>query len=109
MSDDSNVRLLCVVVDDNLKVRDSSFTIMVPSEEVFGGIIGCVVEVTPSLQGVDYGKFRFYKPPLNYPIHVSDLLNGLQLTREHLTDPLLPPYTAKEKFQMNGDNHRFNI
>ncbi|KAH9001395.1 hypothetical protein EDB92DRAFT_1812202 [Lactarius akahatsu] len=68
MNDDSNVRLLCVVVDDNLKVRDSSFTIMVSSEEVFGGIIariiGCVVEFTPSLQAsllsiIDFGLSIF--------------------------------------------------
>ncbi|KAH8999747.1 hypothetical protein EDB92DRAFT_1812870 [Lactarius akahatsu] len=114
MNDDSmNVQLFCVVVDDSLKVCGSSFTILVPSGGLCGRIISCVVEVTPSLQGVDHKRFRVYKPPSSHPINTSDSLDGLQLTEEHLTDPLLPPYTVKkmfqEKFQENGDDHRLSV
>ncbi len=114
MNDDSmNVRLLCIVVDNSLKVCDSSFTITVPSRGLCGRIISCVVEVTPSLQGVDHNRFRLYKPPSSHPIHVSDSLDGLQLAEEHLADPLLPPYTVKkkfqEKFQENSDDRRPSI
>ena len=113
MNDDSmNVRLLCVVVDNSLKVCDSSFTIKVPSGGLCGRIISCVVEVTPSLQGVDHKRFRLYKPPSSHPIHVSDSLDGLQLTEEHLVDPLLPPYTVKkfqERFQENGDDRCLSV
>ncbi|KAH9043912.1 hypothetical protein EDB85DRAFT_1885418 [Lactarius pseudohatsudake] len=62
---------------------------------------------------IDHKRFRLYKPPLSHPIDVSDSLNGLQLTEEHLTDPLLPPYTVKkkfqEKFQENGDDRRLSV
>ncbi|KAI9446715.1 hypothetical protein H4582DRAFT_2052659 [Lactarius indigo] len=86
---DDLVRLLCILIDDDLKVHDFPFTIKVPIREEVGGIIRYVKEVTPSLRDKDHGKFRFYKPPLNHPIHVSDPHPGFQLTTEHLRSPLL--------------------
>ncbi|KAI9429242.1 hypothetical protein H4582DRAFT_2065551 [Lactarius indigo] len=88
---DDLVQLLCILIDNDLKVRDFPFTIKVPIREEVGGIIHYVKEVTPSLRNKDHGKFRFYKPPLNHPIHVSDPHPRFQLTTEHLRSPLLIP------------------
>lgn len=108
-SSSTKIRLLCVVIDDNLKVHDSSFVIAVPFDGDFGGVIGCVIEVTPSLKGVDHGKFRLYKPPLDRSIRISDSLDGLQLTQEHLTIPLLVPYKVNEFFRVKDTHLRFDV
>ncbi|KAI9437734.1 hypothetical protein H4582DRAFT_2077346 [Lactarius indigo] len=76
MNDSTTVWLICILIDDYLKICDSPFTIMVLPEEDFGGVIDYVKEVTPSLKGKDHGKFRFYKPPLDSPICVSQSLHG---------------------------------
>ncbi|KAI9435864.1 hypothetical protein H4582DRAFT_2059329 [Lactarius indigo] len=106
---DDLVRLLCILIDDDLKVRDFPFTIKVPVREEVGGIIRYVKEVTPSLRDKDHGKFRFYKPPLNHPIHVSDPHPRFQLTTEHLRSPLYVPCGISEEFSENGDDRRFDI
>lgn len=66
------------MIDENLKIHDSSLIVTVLSEEGGGGAIGYVIKVTPSLRGVDHGRFGLYKPPLDHPIHASHSLNGLQ-------------------------------
>lgn len=109
MNDSTKFRLLCIVTDNNLKVRNSSFSVTVPSDEEFGGIIGYLTDATPSLKGIDYGKFRLYKPPSGYPIRVSDPLDGLQLTDKHASDLLPPPCKVKEKFQEKEADERFDV
>ncbi|KAH9033080.1 hypothetical protein EDB85DRAFT_2145124 [Lactarius pseudohatsudake] len=108
MNNVETIWLLCIVTDVDLKVHHSSFSTVVPLEEEFGAIIECLVNVTPSLKGVDYGRFRFYKPSLAYPIHVSELLSGLQLAEEHLV-PLYTPYLVKDWFQKKSAEHRLHI
>ncbi|KAH9024723.1 hypothetical protein EDB84DRAFT_1564324 [Lactarius hengduanensis] len=108
MNNVETIRLLCIVTDVDLKVRHSSFSTVVPLEEEFGAIIECLVNVTPSLKGVDYGRFRFYKPSPGYPIHVSEPLSGLQLAEEHLV-PLYTPYLVKDWFQKKSAEHRLHI
>jgi hypothetical protein len=109
MNDSTNARLLCVVIDDNLKIRDSSFIITVPYDSDFGGVIDCVLDVNPSLKGMDHGKFKLYKPPAQCPIRDSHALHGFQLTQEHLSDPLLMPHKVNEVYQEKDADHRFDI
>lgn len=110
MGDSTKVRLICVVMGgDDLKVRDSSFTLTVPSQEDFSGVVGYVIEATPSLKSVDRGKIRLYKPPLDLPIRVSNSLNELQLNQKHLTQPLLGPCEVKEKFSEKNADRRMDI
>ncbi|KAH9017866.1 hypothetical protein EDB85DRAFT_2154902 [Lactarius pseudohatsudake] len=110
MSDSTKVRLLCIVIGDDLRVQYSSFLISVPLEEVFGCIIGDVMVSNPSLKGVDHRKFRFYKLPSGHPIRDSNELNGFQLTEEHLTNPLLVSSQVNEAFrEEKGANSRSDI
>ncbi|KAH9014787.1 hypothetical protein EDB85DRAFT_1899038 [Lactarius pseudohatsudake] len=101
------------VSDIDGRVDGHPFTVGVPCKGFCGGIVGCVVKVTPSLQGVDHKRFRLYKPPLGHSIDVSYSLDHLRLTEEHFTDPLLPSYTVKEKFQEKfqegGDDRLFVV
>ncbi|KAH9166203.1 hypothetical protein EDB89DRAFT_1910857 [Lactarius sanguifluus] len=85
-------------------VHDSSFIIRVPTKEEVGRIIRYVKEVTPSLKDIDYIKFRFYKPPVNHLISVSDPHPGFQLTREHLRSPLYVSYSISEEFPESNGN-----
>ncbi|KAH9163359.1 hypothetical protein EDB89DRAFT_1912734 [Lactarius sanguifluus] len=112
MMDDSTtvwtVRLICVRIDNDLKICNSPFNIMVPSSEDFGGVIHYVKEVTPSLRDKDHGKFRFYKPPLDHPIHVSSL-HRFQLTQEHLRSVLPITCKVEEEFWEKDADRCFNI
>ncbi|KAH9024720.1 hypothetical protein EDB84DRAFT_1564321 [Lactarius hengduanensis] len=108
-STNSKLQLLCIVTDEDLKVCGSSFAVTVPTREEFGGVISLIVEVVPSLKDMDHGRFRLYKPPSGYPIRDSHSLDGLQLMKEHLTDPLYPPYKVEEKFREKGADHDFDI
>jgi hypothetical protein len=109
MNGSSEVRLLCILVDDNLKVHSASFIVPVSSNEDFGGVIGCVVAFTPSLKAVDRGNFRLYKPPSDCTIRDSPLLYGAQLTRKHLTNRLLVAYRVNEVFQGRDSDSRLDI
>ncbi|KAH9008452.1 hypothetical protein EDB85DRAFT_1904224 [Lactarius pseudohatsudake] len=90
-------------------IRNSPFTITVPIEEDFGGLIDYVKEATPSVRDKDHGNFRFYKPPLDNPICVSQSHHGFPLTREYLGSALLITCKVNEEFQEKGDDHRFDI
>jgi hypothetical protein len=109
MSDSTAVRLVCVVIDDDLKVANSPFTVTVPPYEDFGGFVDYVKAVTPSLKDKDHGKFKFYKPPLDHPIPALHSLHGFQLTREHLGNPILIACKTKEVFQEKEADRRFDI
>jgi hypothetical protein len=109
MSVSSEVRLLCIVIDDNLKVRDSSFIVSVSSDTDLGGVIGCVVEITPSLRSVDHRKFKLYQPPQNNCIVDSHSLDGAQLTQEHLANPLFVSFKVNEIFREKSPEHRLHI
>ncbi|KAH9015370.1 hypothetical protein EDB85DRAFT_2156742 [Lactarius pseudohatsudake] len=109
MSDSTKVRLLCIVIGDDLRVQHSSFLITVPLEEAFGCIIGDVMDSNPSLKGVDHRKFRFYKLPSGHPIRDSNELNGFQLTEEHLTNPLLVSSQVNEAFREKDASPRSDI
>ncbi|KAH9012536.1 hypothetical protein EDB85DRAFT_2158946 [Lactarius pseudohatsudake] len=111
MNDSTTVRLICVLIGDDLKIRGSSFTITVPSEEDFGGVIDYVKEATPSVRDKDHGNFRFYKPPLDNPISVSQSLHGFPLTREYLGlgSALLITSKVSEECQKKDADRRFNI
>ena len=109
MNDSTNARLLCIVADDSLKIRDSSFIITITRDSDLGGVIDCVLDVNPSLKGTDHGKFKLYKPPSHFPIRDSHSLHGFQLTQEHLSDPLLVPYRVDKVFQEKDADHRFDI
>jgi len=105
----ATVRLICILIGDDLKICDSPFTITVPSEEDFGGVIHYVKGVTPSLRDRDHGKFSFFKPPSDRPICISHSHHGLQLTREHLGRALLITWKVSEVFQEKGVDRRFDI
>ena len=109
MNDSTNAQLLCIVTDDNLKIRDSSFIVAVPHDSDLGGVIDCVLDVNPSLKGMDHRRFRLYKPPSHCPIRDSHSLNGFQLTQEHLSNPLFVTYKVNEVFQEKDGDHRFDI
>jgi hypothetical protein len=109
MNDSTKIPLLCIVVDEDLKICDSSFIVTVPSDGDFGGVIGCVIEVAPSLKDMDHGKIRLYKTPLDSPIRDSHSLDGVQLTQGHLTNPLLVSYKVNEVFQEKDPVRRLDI
>ncbi|KAH9020352.1 hypothetical protein EDB85DRAFT_1896221 [Lactarius pseudohatsudake] len=109
MNDSTTVRLICILIDDDLKIRNSPFTITVPIEEDFGGLIDYMKEATPSVRDKDHGNFRFYKPPLDNPICVSQSHHGFPLTREYLRSALLITCKVNEEFQEKGDDHHFDI
>jgi hypothetical protein len=92
------MKLFCVLIDDNLRILDSAFSIKVPPEEDFGEIIHYVKEITPSLKDKDHRKFTFFKPPSGHAIHISHSLSGSQLAPEHLENPLLITCTVHEEF-----------
>jgi hypothetical protein len=96
-STSNTIRLVCVLINDKLKIRDSVFIIKVPSSYDFGDVIHSVKEVTPSLKDKDHGKFRFYKPPSSHPVSASSF-HGFQLTPENLGSPLLVLHKINEVF-----------
>jgi hypothetical protein len=103
-------RLFCIVIDDNLQVRDSSFFITVPSNECLDLVITTVMSATPSLSRVDRSKFRLYKPPPELPITCnSSSLNGCQLTEKHISKHLSLPLRVWEAFPEKDDTRRFDI
>ncbi len=112
MGDSTTVVLQCISVVDNF-IDGYPFGVDVPCGGLCSGIVGRVVKVIPSLQGVDHNRFRLYKPPSSHSIPVSYSLDRFRLTKEHLTDPLLPPYTVKEKFQEkfqeNGNDRHLSV
>jgi hypothetical protein len=109
MTDSTVVRLVCIRIEDNLKVHDAPFTIRVPPSEDIGGVIHFVKEVTPSLKDIDHGKFRFYKPPSDHPVSVCKVFHGFQLTRENLGSPLPVPCKVDEVFLEKDAGRRFDI
>jgi hypothetical protein len=109
MTDSTKIQLICILIHDDLKVRDSPFSIKVPREEDFGGIIHYVKEVTPSLKAKDHRKFKFYKPPLEHPICISHSLSGFQLSQEHLASPLLITCKVQDEFQEKGTDRHSDV
>ncbi|KAI9435402.1 hypothetical protein BJY52DRAFT_1197588 [Lactarius psammicola] len=108
MNNSTTVRLICVLIDDDLKIRDSPFTIKVPTDGEISDVIRYVQEVTPSLKDRDHGKFSFFKPPSESPVYVSNSTHGLQLSRKHLGSSLCI-IDKVSMFQEKGDNCRSNI
>ncbi|KAH9048625.1 hypothetical protein EDB83DRAFT_2522897 [Lactarius deliciosus] len=108
----STILLQCIQVSifgrppSTIRVDGSPFQVEVPAKGVCGEIVGAVVKVSPSLQGVDHKRFSLYKPPLTYSITLSYDLNGRGLSPRHLTEPLLPSCSVMEMFPENGDGSR---
>ena len=108
-----STRLFCIVVYDNLKVRDSSFIVTVPSDAYLDSVLTAVLAVTPSLNRVDRSKFKLYKPPTNLPIPCNSVLleGGGQLTEHHISGRIYLPHRVDEVFpdSEKDDTRRFNI
>jgi hypothetical protein len=109
MNDSTMVWLLCILIDDELKVCDSPFAITVPTSEEIGRVIHFVKEVTPSLQDDDHGKFTSYKPPSHYQVSVLHSFHGFQLTQENLESALQVSCKINEVFREKDVGHGLNI